>query len=95
MFFVIIVVVVVIVVFDLVVGLLILTILMSTFAVGLLFAEDEYKRLVDKGPSAEDKEAVTAYKQLWGDMVEVRRFRCDHLCHFNIPFSFCSLFSFA
>jgi len=43
--------------------------------VGLLLDSENHSRLVDKGPSADDKAASTSFRQFWGEKSELRRFK--------------------
>ena len=43
--------------------------------VGFLLNADNAARLVDHGPSAEDKEAASAFRKFWGEKAELRRFK--------------------
>ncbi len=43
--------------------------------VGLLVNADQVSRTIDKGPSAEDKQAATAFRKFWGEKAELRRFK--------------------
>ncbi|RKP24200.1 Nrap protein, partial [Syncephalis pseudoplumigaleata] len=43
--------------------------------IGLLVDPDHVTRQVDKGPSPEDKPAAEAFRALWGDKAELRRFK--------------------
>ncbi|KAF7504122.1 hypothetical protein GJ744_002691 [Endocarpon pusillum] len=42
---------------------------------GLLLDPDHVDRLVDHGPSAEDKAAAAGFREFWGDKAELRRFK--------------------
>ena len=43
--------------------------------VGLLINPEQISRTVDRGPSAEDKQAATAFRKFWGEKSEMRRFK--------------------
>lgn len=43
--------------------------------VGLLLNSENATRLVDHGPSAEEKEAATSFREFWGEKAELRRFK--------------------
>ncbi|ERF71395.1 hypothetical protein EPUS_07423 [Endocarpon pusillum Z07020] len=43
--------------------------------IGLLLDPDHVDRLVDHGPSAEDKAAAADFREFWGDKAELRRFK--------------------
>ncbi|PGG97841.1 hypothetical protein AJ79_09077 [Helicocarpus griseus UAMH5409] len=43
--------------------------------IGLLLDAEHSNRIVDHGPSAEDKEASAAFQKFWGDKSELRRFK--------------------
>lgn len=43
--------------------------------VGLLMNSENATRLVDHGPSAEEKEAATSFREFWGEKAELRRFK--------------------
>ncbi|KAL2862912.1 rRNA-processing protein UTP22 [Aspergillus lucknowensis] len=44
-------------------------------SVGLLLDSDNATRIVDHGPSAEQKEAAAAFRSFWGERAELRRFK--------------------
>lgn len=44
-------------------------------AIGLLINPKQVNRVIDKGPSAEDKQAAAAFRKFWGDKAELRRFK--------------------
>ena len=43
--------------------------------IGLLINSDQIGRTIDKGPSAEDKQAAAAFRKFWGEKAELRRFK--------------------
>ncbi|KAL9129737.1 MAG: hypothetical protein Q9217_001895 [Psora testacea] len=43
--------------------------------VGLLLNAENVNRIVDKGPSAEEKEAAADFRMFWGEKTELRRFK--------------------
>ncbi|MCJ1285761.1 hypothetical protein MMC26_005102 [Xylographa opegraphella] len=43
--------------------------------IGILVNPNEAGRAVDRGPSAEDKKAATAFQKFWGEKAELRRFQ--------------------
>ncbi|OAX81037.1 hypothetical protein ACJ72_04623 [Emergomyces africanus] len=43
--------------------------------IGLLLDSEHSNRIVDHGPSAENKEASAAFQKFWGDKSELRRFK--------------------
>lgn len=43
--------------------------------VGLLLNAEQYGRIVDHGPPAEDKNAAAAFRKFWGEKAELRRFK--------------------
>lgn len=43
--------------------------------IGLLLNPEQINRTVDRGPSAEDKEAATGFRKFWGEKAELRRFK--------------------
>lgn len=43
--------------------------------IGLLMDSEHFDRLVDHGPSAEDKAAAADFRKFWGDKAELRRFK--------------------
>lgn len=43
--------------------------------IGLLVNPEEVNRAVDRGPSADDKVAATAFRKFWGEKAELRRFK--------------------
>lgn len=43
--------------------------------VGLLINPEKISRTIDKGPSAEDKQAAAAFRNFWGEKAELRRFK--------------------
>ncbi|KAI4260856.1 MAG: hypothetical protein LQ352_000011 [Teloschistes flavicans] len=43
--------------------------------VGLLLDPDHCRRIVDRGPSIDDKTASAFFRQFWGDKAELRRFK--------------------
>lgn len=44
-------------------------------AIGFLINSEQVSRTIDKGPSAEDKQAAAAFRKFWGDKAELRRFK--------------------
>ncbi|KAL2372463.1 pre-rRNA processing protein Utp22 [Blastomyces gilchristii SLH14081] len=46
-----------------------------SITLGLLLDAEHCNRIVDHGPSAEDKEAAAAFQKFWGDKSELRRFK--------------------
>ncbi|KKZ62074.1 hypothetical protein EMCG_03437 [[Emmonsia] crescens] len=46
-----------------------------SITIGLLLDAEHSNRIVDHGPSAEDKEASAAFQKFWGDKSELRRFK--------------------
>ncbi|OJD12798.1 hypothetical protein AJ78_06655 [Emergomyces pasteurianus Ep9510] len=46
-----------------------------TITIGLLLDSEHSNRIVDHGPSAENKEASAAFQKFWGDKSELRRFK--------------------
>lgn len=50
-------------------------IILSYLVVGLLINPNHVSRLVDHGPSAEDKKAAFTFRQFWGEKAELRRFK--------------------
>uniref|UniRef100_A0A6B2KWR6 U3 small nucleolar RNA-associated protein 22 n=1 Tax=Arcella intermedia TaxID=1963864 RepID=A0A6B2KWR6_9EUKA len=48
---------------------------LSTTIIGLLFSPENWKRLVDTGPSADNTTDSIQFKKFWGSKAEVRRFR--------------------
>lgn len=47
----------------------------SNLSVGLLLDADNVGRVVDHGPSAEEKEEATSFRAFWGEKAELRRFK--------------------
>lgn len=47
----------------------------SEVRIGLVLDPAQINRSVDRGPSAEDKEAASAFRQFWGEKAELRRFK--------------------
>jgi U3 small nucleolar RNA-associated protein 22 len=47
----------------------------SKIHVGFVVDPANVQRLVDHGPSAEDKKAATAFRKFWGEKAELRRFK--------------------
>lgn len=47
----------------------------GTIQVGILLDPEQVNRTVDRGPSAEDKEAAVRFRRFWGDKSELRRFK--------------------
>ncbi|KAG0236782.1 hypothetical protein BGW42_002650 [Actinomortierella wolfii] len=47
----------------------------SYITIGLLLNHETSTRLVDMGPAPEDEEAAQAFRELWGDKAELRRFK--------------------
>jgi len=47
----------------------------SCIVAGFLLNPDNAARLVDHGPSAEDKKAAIAFRMFWGEKAELRRFK--------------------
>ena len=47
----------------------------SETVVGLLINSEQVSRTIDKGPSAEDKQAAAAFRKFWGEKAELRRFK--------------------
>ncbi|KAL3458490.1 Nrap protein [Aspergillus heterothallicus] len=47
----------------------------SNLTVGLLLDSDNSTRVVDHGPSAEEKDAAAAFRSFWGEKAELRRFK--------------------
>ncbi|KAF9157925.1 hypothetical protein DFQ26_008167 [Actinomortierella ambigua] len=47
----------------------------SYVTIGLLLNQEASTRLVDMGPAAEEQEAAQAFRELWGDRAELRRFK--------------------
>ncbi|KAI5283380.1 hypothetical protein KEM54_002173, partial [Ascosphaera aggregata] len=47
----------------------------SSIVIALLLNQHNVARLVDHGPSPEDKEEADAFRQFWGDKSELRRFK--------------------
>lgn len=43
--------------------------------IGLLLNPEHVSRTVDRGPSAEDKEAAAEYRKFWGEKAELRRYK--------------------
>ena len=43
--------------------------------IGLLLNPEQAARTVDRGPSAEDKEAAASFRHFWGEKAELRRFK--------------------
>lgn len=43
--------------------------------VGLLLNPEQVSRTIDRGPSAEDREAAAAFRRFWGEKAELRRFK--------------------
>ncbi|KAL2843837.1 Nrap protein [Aspergillus pseudodeflectus] len=46
-----------------------------SLSVGLLLDSENSTRVVDHGPSAEEKEAAAAFRSFWGEKAELRRFK--------------------
>ncbi|KAK2794977.1 hypothetical protein FQN52_006856 [Onygenales sp. PD_12] len=46
-----------------------------SITLGLLVDAEHSNRVVDHGPSAEDKEAAASFQKFWGDKSELRRFK--------------------
>ncbi|KAL8738919.1 MAG: hypothetical protein Q9181_000371 [Wetmoreana brouardii] len=44
-------------------------------SVGLLLNPEYCRRIVDRGPSVDDKSAATIFRKFWGDKAELRRFK--------------------
>ncbi|EEH40078.1 U3 small nucleolar RNA-associated protein [Paracoccidioides lutzii Pb01] len=47
----------------------------SSVTIALLLDAEHSNRIVDHGPSAEDKEASISFRRFWGDKSELRRFK--------------------
>ncbi|KAL9114157.1 MAG: hypothetical protein Q9227_001929 [Pyrenula ochraceoflavens] len=47
----------------------------SDLAIRILSRPENAVRLVDRGPTAEDKEAASEFRTFWGDKAELRRFK--------------------
>ena len=47
----------------------------SNLILGLLINSEQVYRTLDKGPSAEDKEAASSFRKFWGEKAELRRFK--------------------
>jgi U3 small nucleolar RNA-associated protein 22 len=47
----------------------------GNLTIGILVNPDEVDRAIDRGPSADDKEAATAFRRFWGEKAELRRFK--------------------
>jgi U3 small nucleolar RNA-associated protein 22 len=47
----------------------------NLISIGLLLDSDHLDRLVDHGPSGEDRAASAEFRKFWGDKAELRRFR--------------------
>ena len=47
----------------------------NAISVGVLFDSANIDRVVDHGPSAEDKKAAARYQKFWGEKAELRRFK--------------------
>ncbi|KZO90623.1 Nrap protein [Calocera viscosa TUFC12733] len=47
----------------------------STIDIGIIFEPGQFSRLVDHGPPADDTEGAAAFRELWGDKSELRRFK--------------------
>ena len=43
--------------------------------IGLLLNPEQVGRTIDRGPSAEDKEAAATFRRFWGEKAELRRFK--------------------
>ncbi|KAL4919126.1 Nrap protein [Aspergillus aurantiobrunneus] len=46
-----------------------------SLSVGLLLNSENATRVVDHGPSAEEKEAAASFREFWGEKAELRRFK--------------------
>jgi U3 small nucleolar RNA-associated protein 22 len=47
----------------------------SVFHLGIILDPSQATRLVDHGPSAEDADGTEKFRELWGDVAELRRFK--------------------
>ncbi|PWY66178.1 pre-rRNA processing protein Utp22 [Aspergillus eucalypticola CBS 122712] len=47
----------------------------QSVSVGLVLSTDNAERVVDHGPSAEQKEEAAAFRSFWGEKAELRRFK--------------------
>lgn len=47
----------------------------TTLNVGIILNAETYARLVDQGPTAQEKEKADAFRAFWGDKAELRRFK--------------------
>ncbi|QDS71339.1 hypothetical protein FKW77_002204 [Venturia effusa] len=47
----------------------------STVSIGLMLDPANAQKLVDHGPSAEDKKAAASFQKFWGEKAELRRFK--------------------
>ena len=47
----------------------------SKIQIGLLLNPEQLNRIVDRGPSAEEKEAASTFRKFWGEKAELRRFK--------------------
>lgn len=52
----------------------------SPHTVGLIVNADNATRLVDHGPSVEEKEASQAFRSFWGEKAELRKFKDGRIC---------------
>lgn len=47
----------------------------SNLVMGIILSPLNAERLVDRGPSAEEKEGIADFREFWGDRTELRRFK--------------------
>ncbi|KAL4951340.1 Nrap protein [Aspergillus filifer] len=51
-----------------------------TLSVGFLLNSENATRVVDHGPSAEEKEEAASFREFWGEKAELRRFKDGSIC---------------
>ena len=56
------------------------TTVLRQIQVGMLLHPENFGRVVDRGPPAEDKVAAAAFRRFWGEKAELRRFKNGSIC---------------